>query len=276
MSYLGRQRPTETTSSVLRSTYTGNGSTTTYALPGPVANETSIIATINGVTQQDAAYSTDGSNIVFVSAPASGDEIELRTISAVAMSYAPMAGSVVTGIIADGAVTTAKINDASVTGAKIASGVITQDKFSTNVAGNGPAFSAYQSTLNAVALNVYTKLSFQTELFDTNNNFDSTTNYRFTPTVTGYYQFSGSVFMSTGSGTRVGLLIYKNGVINCSSYGTGGSISGGSSQQITALLYANGTTDYFELYVLQDGIASVNTAASLNLTYFQGFLARSA
>ena len=276
MSYLGRQRPTETTSSVLRSTYTGNGSTTTYALPGPVANETSIIATINGVTQQDAAYSTDGSNIVFVSAPASGDEIELRTISAVAMSYAPMAGSVVTGIIADGAVTTAKINDASVTGAKIASGVITQDKFSTNVAGNGPAFSAYQSTLNAVALNVYTKLSFQTELFDTNNNFDSTTNYRFTPTVTGYYQFSGSVFMSTGSGTRVGLLIYKNGVINCSSYGTGGSITGGQSQQITALLYANGTTDYFELYVLQDGIASVNTAASLNLTYFQGFLARSA
>ena len=276
MSYLGRQRPTETTSSVLRSTYTGNGSTTTYALPGPVANETSIIATINGVTQQDAAYSTDGSNIVFVSAPASGDEIELRTISAVAMSYAPMAGSVVTGILADGAVTTAKINDASVTGAKIASGVITQDKFSTNVAGNGPAFSAYQSTLNAVALNVYTKLSFQTELFDTNNNFDSTTNYRFTPTVTGYYQFSGSVFMSTGSGTRVGLLIYKNGVINCSSYGTGGSITGGQSQQITALLYANGTTDYFELYVLQDGIASVNTAASLNLTYFQGFLARSA
>ena len=139
-----------------------------------------------------------------------------------------------------------------------------------------PAFSAYQSTLNAVALNIYTKLSFQTELFDTNNNFDSTTNYRFTPTVTGYYQFSGSVFMSTGSGTRVGLLIYKNGVINCSSYGTGGSITGGQSQQITALLYANGTTDYFELYVLQDGIASVNTAASLNLTYFQGFLARSA
>jgi hypothetical protein len=139
-----------------------------------------------------------------------------------------------------------------------------------------PAFSAYQSTLNAVALNVYTKLSFQTELFDTNNNFDSTTNYRFTPTVTGYYQFSGSVFMSTGSGTRVGLLIYKNGVINCSSYGTGGSISGGSSQQITALLYANGTTDYFELYVLQDGIASVNTAASANLTYFQAAMIRSA
>jgi hypothetical protein len=120
--YLGRTKPTETTSSVLRSTYTGNGSTTTYALPGPVANETSIIATINGVTQQDAAYSTDGSNIIFDAAPASGDAIEIRTLSAVAMSYAPMAGSVVTGIIADGAVTTDKINNASVTGAKLAAG----------------------------------------------------------------------------------------------------------------------------------------------------------
>jgi len=120
--YLGRVKPQETTSSVLRSTYTGNGSTTTYALPGPVANETSIIATINGVTQQDAAYSTDGSNIIFVAAPALGDSIEIRTLSAVAMSYAPSAGSVVTGIIADGAVTTNKINDASVTGAKLATG----------------------------------------------------------------------------------------------------------------------------------------------------------
>ena len=120
--YLGRSKPSETTSSVLRSTYTGNGSTTTYALPGPVANETSIIATINGVTQQDAAYSTDGSNIIFDAAPASGDAIEIRTLSAVAMSYAPMAGSVVTGTIADLAVTTGKINDASVTGAKLATG----------------------------------------------------------------------------------------------------------------------------------------------------------
>jgi hypothetical protein len=145
--YLGRQKPTETTSSVLRSTYTGNGSTTTYALPGPVANETSIIATINGVTQQDAAYSTDGSNIIFVAAPSLGDSIEIRTLSAVAMSYAPSAGSVVTGIIADGAVTSGKlasgaavanIGSRAITTAQVPSGSVIQvvqtvksDTFST-------------------------------------------------------------------------------------------------------------------------------------------------
>ena len=109
MAYLGNVKPTETTSSVLRSTYTGDGSTTTYNLPGPVANETSIIATINGVTQQDTAYSTNGSQIIFSGAPALGDAIELRTISGVGLSYAPSAGSVTTGILADGAVTNAKL-----------------------------------------------------------------------------------------------------------------------------------------------------------------------
>lgn len=109
MSYIGRQRPTETTSSVLRSTYTGDGSTTTFNLPGPVANEISIIATINGVTQQDTAYTTNGSQIIFASAPANGDAIELRTISDVGLSYAPFAGSVTTGILADGAVTAGKL-----------------------------------------------------------------------------------------------------------------------------------------------------------------------
>ena len=75
MSYLGRVKPVETTSTVSRSTYTGDGSTTTYNLPTSVSDETQIIATINGVTQQDAAYSTNGSQIIFASAPASGDAI---------------------------------------------------------------------------------------------------------------------------------------------------------------------------------------------------------
>lgn len=109
MPYFGPVKPTETTSSVLRSTYTGDGLTTTFNLPGPVANETSIIATINGVTQQDAAYTTNGSQIIFASAPSNGDAIELRTISDVGMSYAPSTGSVTTGILADGAVTSGKL-----------------------------------------------------------------------------------------------------------------------------------------------------------------------
>lgn len=140
MAYLGNVKPTETTSSVLRSTYTGDGSTTTYNLPGPVANETSIIATINGVTQQDTAYSTNGSQIIFSGAPALGDAIELRTISGVGLSYAPSAGSVTTGILADGAVTSGKIANAAVSDALIA-GVSASKVSGALASGNMPSGS---------------------------------------------------------------------------------------------------------------------------------------
>jgi hypothetical protein len=247
----------ETTSSVLRSTYTGNGSTTTYALPGPVANETSIIATINGVTQQDAAYSTDGSNIIFDAAPASGDAIEIRTLSAVAMSYAPMAGSVVTGIIADGAVTTGKIADSSITTAKIAAGAVVQADIGTNVAGTGPAFSARKDGTQAITQNTVTKITYDIEVFDTNNNFDSS---RFTPTVAGYYQvnLTGSI-ETTSSDRYLQLHIYKNGTIIISAQPQYGSSTGanGMGAAISGLVYFNGSTDYIESYAVTNSTTTV-------------------
>ena len=277
MGYLGRTKPSETTSSVLRSTYTGDGSTTTYALPGPVANETSIIATINGVTQQDAAYSTDGSNIIFDAAPASGDAIEIRTLSAVAMSYAPMAGSVVTGIIADGAVTTGKIADSSITTAKIAAGAVVQADIGTNVAGTGPAFFAYKSgTTQSITNSTFTKITLNTEDYDTNNNFASST---FTPTVAGYYQISAGISnLSGNTPTRTIVSLFKNG----SGYAGFGDYTASSSYRTygSVLVYCNGTTDYIELYVYLAGSSlsvdyGVSTGVGYN-TYMSGFLARAA
>jgi hypothetical protein len=63
----------------------------------------------------------------------------------------------------------------------------------TFAAGTGPAFSVYSTANQVTATVTYTKIQLNTENFDTNNNFDSTTNYRFTPTVAGYYQISGAV-----------------------------------------------------------------------------------
>jgi hypothetical protein len=278
MSYIGRVRPSETTSSVLRSTYTGNGSTTTYALPGPVANETSIIATINGVTQQDAAYSTDGSNIIFDTAPASGDSIEIRTLSAVAMSYAPMAGSVVTGILADGAVTTDKIATGSITSAKIAAGAVVQEDIGTNVAGTGPAFFAYKSgTTQSITNSTFTKLTFNAFEFNTAGSmFSSST---FTPTLAGYYQISGGMSnLSGNTPTRTILSIFKNG----SGYAGLGDYTASSSYRTygSTLVYCNGSTDYIEMYVYLAGSSlsvdyGISTGVGYN-TYFSASLVRAA
>jgi hypothetical protein len=142
-----------------------------------------------------------------------------------------------------------------------------------NQAVDGPAFSAYQSSSQSVATNTATKVQIQTKEFDTNSCFDATTNYRFTPTVAGYYQISGAVnFASTTSGNS-SVSIYKNGSefkrfsqITSSILGINGS----------ALIYFNGTTDYIELYCYQQSGSSVSTNASAVSTYFQGVMVRGA
>jgi hypothetical protein len=135
------------------------------------------------------------------------------------------------------------------------------------VSGNMPAFSAYQSASQTLGSATFTKIQLQTKTFDTASAFDSTTNYRFTPTVAGYYQFSGLVFASTNT---VGLqpAIYKNG----SAYQYGAYITQMST--ISSLIYLNGSTDYVELYTYSSG--SISTSATSTSTFLNGAMVRAA
>lgn len=133
----------------------------------------------------------------------------------------------------------------------------------------GPAFSAYQSTLQSTTSGVTTKIQFQTKEFDTASCFDNTTNYRFTPTVAGYYQVNGAVVYA-GSSAAIVVYIYKNGA----SYkrGTNPPTSGGSA--MSALVYLNGSSDYVEFYAVS--FANQNTTVGIDNTYFQACLLRGA
>jgi hypothetical protein len=114
------------------------------------------------------------------------------------------------------------------------------------VSGNMPAFSAYRTTNQTGVSNAtFTKLQFTSEFFDTNSNYDSVTNYRFTPTVAGYYQVNGNICAETSTAiTRVLISLYKNGV----EYMRGGDILAGNAVSLSSVVYMNGTTDYLELY----------------------------
>jgi hypothetical protein len=144
-------------------------------------------------------------------------------------------------------------------------------------AGTGPAFSAYNNASQTITSNTFTKIQINTEEFDTNNNFDSTTNYRFTPTVAGYYQVSGSVNnYSSTSPTRVLAVIYKNGT--AFKRFNDGAVSTGTfygNAEGSALVYLNGSTDYVELYGL---IVATVAIIESNLThvYFQAVMVRGA
>lgn len=148
---------------------------------------------------------------------------------------------------------------------------ITVPATTATMAINGPAFSAYAGSVTSMSNNAYTKILFDTEEYDTNNNFASS---RFTPTVAGYYQLSTMIGFGSIQTTESALAIYKNGspykflqdVRMTQLFYFGGS----------ALVSANGTTDYFEIYVYQSSGGSVNTIASSSGTYFQASMVRSA
>ena len=138
------------------------------------------------------------------------------------------------------------------------------------VSGNQPAFSAYNNTLQSVTSATWTKVTINTETFDTNNNFDSTTNYRFTPTVAGYYQIVGAVFPNTTT-TYVYAGIYKNGT----AYSTVGNGSTSAGCLVSSIIYFNGSTDYVELYGWLLG-TTPKIEVGNQWTYFNGCLIRAA
>ena len=138
------------------------------------------------------------------------------------------------------------------------------------VSGNMPAFSAYQSSAQTLSATTWTKIVLQTEEFDTANCFDSTTNYRFTPNVAGYYQFTANIAVGVVTST-VSVAFYKNGSLfkNGNQVNTNGALVQGS-----ALIYLNGSTDYVEFYGFF--VTGQATGASSYSTWFQGYLVRSA
>ena len=155
------------------------------------------------------------------------------------------------------------------------SATVTQATLATPVAGTGPAFSAYLGTTQSITTATFTKISINTEEFDTNSNFDSTTNYRFTPTVAGYYQVNGQMAGAATSGTVYNISIYKNGSVF--KYGNDmRATSAINNLVVSALIYLNGSTDYIELYGYITGTSPTIVGGSANNSYFQAFLARSA
>ena len=153
----------------------------------------------------------------------------------------------------------------------IATGAVGQTALAAGVAGNGPAFSAYAGSSTTVATGTWTKIGFDTEEFDTNNNFASS---RFTPTVAGYYQINATVSWSGTSGAAESLIsIYKNGAEYKRSFDTNNAIIQNS---IACIVYLNGSTDYVEIYCIQSSGGNKGTSNSSPQTWVNGFLARAA
>ena len=150
---------------------------------------------------------------------------------------------------------------------------IQQNGATLGVYGNIPAFSAVSSGTQNISSSTYTKVQFATENFDTNSNFDNSTNHRFTPTVAGYYQLNATLNCE-GAGSQsifVGMF-YKNGSENAPGLRFMDIRVSSTLIRTTGstLIYMNGTTDYVEIYVW------INGTSPTVVGNFSGFLAKAA
>jgi hypothetical protein len=141
---------------------------------------------------------------------------------------------------------------------------------------NVPAFEAYLSADQTVSDGVNAKIQFNTEIYDTDNTYDNSTNYRFTPTVAGEYFVYSVLLFKSDTASQINdttLRLYKNG----SQYKrVNTSVTTGNTTtlilNVSTVMILNGTTDYVEIYGnLNVGSGTATIQASEKSTYFGAY-----
>jgi hypothetical protein len=142
---------------------------------------------------------------------------------------------------------------------------------------NGPAFRAFVAVGQTIAGNgTQQRVTFGSETFDTDGCFTGST---FTPTAEGYYQLNATVRIAGTAGTGENMLVlYKNGGEYARGTNGSGTEIGANfySMQVSDIVYANGTTDFFEVYIQQGSGSNRDTTAGTNISYFSGCMIRGA
>ena len=173
----------------------------------------------------------------------------------------PTAVPLTSSDITNGIITTAKIADGTIATVDIADGAVTLAK-TTDVGGtNTPAFNAYRSSNGSNwSADTFTKVTFNAETLDTNNNYN-VSNGRFTPTVAGnYFCYYFLRISYNGSGTVEDIRAkfnFNGSDIAASSnailleYNSRGIALVLSLNQSTIINF-NGSSDYLEVYGRND------------------------
>ena len=262
-------------------TFTATAGQTTFSPPSYTAGFINVYR--NGVllTPTSDYTATNGTTVVLASGATAGDTVIIESflVSSVLNAIPATAGSISSTYLASSLTLTTPAIAGSTSGSiTLAAPAVAGTNTATlpaatgtvMVSGNMPAFSAYATSGQALSAATNSKLLFDTKEYDTNNNFASS---RFTPTVAGYYQLNACVRPNASNG-EAQAIIYKN----ASSYKFGNNVSVSLGTQngalISTLAYANGSTDYFEVYIYVTN--SCTTSGSSQATWFNGVLVRGA
>ena len=156
--------------------------------------------------------------------------------------------------------------------------------FTGTVTGAGgttaPYFFASLSANTSISEAAYVKVQFNDEEIDSNNCYDNSSNYRFTPNVAGKYYIFTHMTMYGSSNNSIhgmGVQIYKNGsrYINDDATAHDGSCWTRIHAYSGGIIDMNGSSDYVEAYAYCDTINSASVTVQGNssqpITYFGGY-----
>lgn len=144
----------------------------------------------------------------------------------------------------------------------------------TGLPSTRPKFAVYLNTTRAAGALVQAKVLYDTVEFDTNTMFDLTNHY-FKPTIAGYYIITWAVGLqplASNTGLGYNTVLRKNSFIHRagSSFNSVVSSNGNITSVGSAIVYANGTTDYFDVWGYVRGSTTGNILGGSYLTYMNG------
>jgi hypothetical protein len=142
----------------------------------------------------------------------------------------------------------------------------------TNFPANTPAFEAYPSASLSVASSTSVKVQANTERFDSDNAYDNSSNYRFTPQVAGRY-FTYCSFTYNLTNGSIGLVaeIRKNGTAVLSSKHEDMPGSNYLTGYVGGVVQLNGSSDYLEMFTLTSSGSTRTLAADSQRCFFGAY-----
>jgi len=278
--YLGNQ-PALSYTSFAKQDFT-TSATTSYTLDNPVTNENEIALFINFVRQEPTtAYTASGTSLTLTSATSASDDMYCVFLGKAVQTVNPPSGSVGSSQVAASIITgqtaeTSIATDDTVLIHDTSAGALrkmTRANFVSGVGGdNTPAFQAKYTSSQTLAHATATKIQFNSELFDTDNCYDNSTNYRFTPTVAGKYVVGLKIKFNNSQSSRIFTMIYKNG----SEYDRSEKWSDGAGTDLDPLAVQiidfNGSSDYVEAFAQQESGSNMDTNSSTDTrAYFYAY-----
>ena len=279
MAYIGNT-PAEAFSAFQKQDFT-TSATTSYTLDHPVSNQNEIALFINFVRQEPtAAYTASGTTLTLTSATSSSDDMYCVYLGKAVQTVNPASGSVgssqvastiITGQTAETSIATDDLILLSDTSASGALKKMTRANFVTGLGLAECSFRAYQSSSQGISNVTSTQVTLDTEDWDTDNAFASST-FTCPSDKAGKYIVVGAVRADPSWATtnQFNVMIYRNGASNTGGFSSQNIVASKGNSMINVSIVNMSAGDTLKLYLYHDEGGSESLQPGQESTYFAG------